>query len=195
MSTVLTPNLQFSNILTGTQQTTWWFTSNFDRTLADRAQAGVSTYTLTGDTVLLLNSTTPPPSARVWVFGGAMSAPATVTYAPNTSQNWALVYNNSGQTLTFRQGLGTTLSVPTASYAIVLFDGAGAGAGVTQFAFKFPVGPGSVSAPSYNFAGYPDVGLYAPFAHALGVAANGVRMAQYYNPSGLYGLNTWGIYQ
>ena len=197
MSTVLTPNLQFQNILTGTQQTTWWFTSNFDRTLADGAEAAVAFYTVTGDMTLLLNGTAPNPSARVWVFNGSPSAPATITYSPNTSQNWALVTNNTGVALTFTQGLGASLVVPPAASAIVLFDGSGAAANVSQFAFKFPVGLGSVAFPSYTFIGYPDVGLYA-FAsglgpHMLGIAANGLQMAGF-SAHTYGGINTWGKY-
>lgn len=198
MSTILTPNLQLQNIVTGTQPTTWWNTSNFDRTLMDEAVAGVTVFPVTGD--MTITAAVSGGSARVWEFTGTPSAPATITYAPNTSKNWVFVINNSSQVLTFTQGMGTTLPVDPVISAILMFDGIGAGANCTQFAFTNAFLPGSVAAPGITFLGFPDVGLYCSggpgVSHLLGVASDGVTMVSFAhsNPSfaSLTGLNTWG---
>lgn len=202
MSTVLTQNLQLQNIVTGTQPTTWWNTENFDRTLEDQAVAGVSEFPVTGDLTLPIQGNIPPASSRVWVFTGSPSVPATITYAPNTSQNWALAINQTGQPLTFSQGSGTTVVLSPGLDVILLFDGTGAAANCTQFNFNPTPGLGSAAVPAYSFTGYTDVGLYGIagpagfFPHAMNFACDGVTMVGFIHshPSfaSQYGLNIWG---
>ena len=197
MSTILTPNLQLQNILRGTQQTTWWSTSNLDRTLVDQAIAGVATWDLTSLTSLVLAvGSTPSPTSRVWIFTGTPPATVAIQFAPNTSQTFALVVNSTPRVLTFSQGSGSTFGVKPANTAVLLFDGKGAAANCTLFNFSFAVGPGSVGAPSYSFLGFPDVGMYVNGVHSLGLAANGVAMARLTATGTISGqpagLNLWG---
>src|SRR5271165_783727 len=199
MSTVLTRNLQLQNIVTGTQPTTWWNTENFDRTLVDQAICAVSSWPVTVNFTITVQSGTPAATARVWIFTGTPPATVTVTFAPNSSQNWAFAINQTTETLIFEQGLGTTISMPTNTSGILIFDGAGAGANVTQLLFNNARGPGTLAAPSYTFVGLPDVGLYVPGIHTLGIAANDVEMAQFKSSGTMSGqpagLNTWGVFQ
>jgi hypothetical protein len=204
MSTTLTHNLLLQNIVTGTQPTTWWNTENVDRTMIDVAVAGVTIYPVTGD--LTITAAVANGSARVWEFTGTPSAPANVTYAPNTSQNWVYAVNNSTQSLTFSQGAGSVLTLLPTLSAILMFDGTGAGANCTQFGFSRIYGPGTVTAPGISFIGFSDVGLYAygvsfsTTTLGMGIAANGVEMVAFNSRAlgplpTIYGLNIWGIFQ
>ena len=198
MGSSFTTNLGLENPAYLSQNNTWGTTENTARTMLDSAIAGRSNWTLSGATftITVPNGTVSSPSAiaPVWLFGGTPGVTCTVTFAPNTAQRFVFVFNNTPNTIIFTQGSGTTATVLSGAANIVFFDGTGAGANAALFATAPTAAPGSVTNPSYSFTGYPDVGLYVPGVHTLGIAANGVEMAQFAaTGAGPTGLNTLGV--
>src|SRR5271157_2759895 len=191
-----TPTLGLENPAYLSQNNTWGVTENTGRTIIEGSRCGIGYFPLTGTTfsISVTNGTPTSATSRTWVFTGTPSGTCTVTWGPNTAPNWVFVFNNSSQTIILKQGSGTVATVLGGTANIVYFDGGGAGANASVFqpgALTQP--PGSVSAPSYSFTGYTDVGLYAPAAHTLGLASNGAAMATFASSgSGPSGLNTLG---
>jgi hypothetical protein len=99
---------------------------------------------------------------------------------PSTVQLYSLQNSTSGAfTLTFRTaGVGSTITVTQGQTAFVVCDGTNVYSTTTNTSSSFTtvsLAPGSVGAPSLNFLGNTNTGLYLPASGQFGVAVNGVQ--------------------
>ena len=134
MASTYTSNLGVEKIGAGEQAGTWGTTTNNNLDIIDRAINGVGAITLSGTSHTLTTSdgTLSEGGNKVLVLGGSPSGTNTITISPNDQDKMYFVHNNSGQTVTFTQGSGGNVSVPTGSKALIFADGAGSGAKVTD---------------------------------------------------------------
>lgn len=103
-----------------------------------------------------------------------------VVVLPSTVQLYSLQNSTSGAfTLTFRTaGLGSTVTVGQGQTALVVCDGTNVYSTTTNTSSSFTsatLAPGSVGAPSLNFQGNTNTGLYLPASNQIGFAINGVN--------------------
>jgi hypothetical protein len=99
---------------------------------------------------------------------------------PSTVQLYSLQNSTSGAfTLTFRTaGVGSTVTVTQGQTAFVVCDGTNVYSTTTNTSSSFTtvsLAPGSVGAPSLNFLGNTNTGLYLPASGQFGFAVNGVQ--------------------
>ena len=97
---------------------------------------------------------------------------------PSTVQLYSLQNSTSGAfTLTFKTaGIGTTVIVGQGQTAFVVCDGTNVYSTTSNTAASFStatLSPGSVGAPSLNFLGNTNTGLYLPASSQIGFAVNG----------------------
>lgn len=103
-----------------------------------------------------------------------------VVVLPSTVQLYSLQNSTSGAfTLTFRTaGLGSTVTVGQGQTALVVCDGTNVYSTTTNTSSSFTsatLAPGSVGAPSLNFQGNTNTGMYLPASNQIGFAINGVN--------------------
>jgi hypothetical protein len=142
MPSTYTANAGIELPANGEQSATWGNTVNDNMTIIDRLTNGVGAITLSGTTHTL---TTTDGSAsdghyNVLVLGGSPSGTNTVTISPNNAEHIYIVKNGSGQTATFTQGSGASVSVVTGTTKIIYCDGAGSGAVVTDVTGSLDLG-------------------------------------------------------
>jgi len=142
MPSTYTANAGIELPANGEQSATWGNTVNDNMTIIDRLTNGVGAITLSGTTHTL---TTTDGSAsdghyNVLVLGGSPSGTNTVTISPNDAEHIYIVKNGSGQTATFTQGSGASVSVVTGTTKIIFCDGAGSGAVVTDVTGSLDLG-------------------------------------------------------
>jgi|14BtaG_2_1085337.scaffolds.fasta_scaffold00397_20 hypothetical protein len=118
---------------TGEQAGTWGTTTNTNFDIIDRLGA-VGDITLSGTTHTLTATDGSASEAQYTLLnlGGTPSGTNTITISPNDLKKFYVVYNGSGQTATFTQGSGASVSVANGASKIIFCDGAGAGAAVTD---------------------------------------------------------------
>ena len=63
---------------------------------------------------------------------GSITATNTVTLAPNTVSKTWVIQNNAGYQVTISQGTGANVVIPNGGIKMLVTDGAGAGAAVTD---------------------------------------------------------------
>ena len=190
-----TQNVGMENPAYLSETNTWGTSLNTSRSIMDNAIAGRATFSLTTTSLAIniTNGTVTPAGSRYWIFTGNPGGVCTIIFGPNTAQNWVFVSNQSGYNLIFQQGSGSTATVLAGAGNIVYFDGTGATANVSLFLPTPTQPPGTVTSPSYSFTGYPDIGLYVPAAHTMGIACLGAKMASFAaSGAGPSGLNTLG---
>lgn len=110
----------------GEQSGTWGTTVNTNMDILDRSINGVLSLTLSGATSTLTTSdgTLSDGHNKLLVLGGSLSAGHTITISPSDAQKIYFVKNDSGQTVTFTQGSGsTTVDVANGDFDIVYADG------------------------------------------------------------------------
>lgn len=142
MASTYTTNNGIEQPGSGEQAGTWGDTTNTNFDLIDRALSGVAAGTnaidLSGSgsahTLSTSDGSLSDGLYRVLEFEGATTA-CTITIDQNDVQKYYIVYNNSGQTLTFTQGSGGDVTVANGDFAIIYADGEGAGAEVTKVVF------------------------------------------------------------
>jgi hypothetical protein len=103
-----------------------------------------------------------------------------VVVLPSTVQLYSLQNSTSGAfTLTFRTaGVGSTVAVGQGQTAFVVCDGTNVYSTTTNTSSSFTtatLAPGSVGAPSLNFLGNTNTGLYLPASSQIGFAVNGTN--------------------
>jgi hypothetical protein len=102
-----------------------------------------------------------------------------IVVLPSTVQLYSLQNSTTGAyTLTFKTAVvgGGTLSVGQNQTAFVVCDGTNVYSATTSTSSSFTsatLTAGSVSAPSLNFTGSTQTGLYLPTSNTLGIAING----------------------
>jgi len=150
MASSYTTNTGIEKPATGEQSGTWGTTTNTNFDIIDRALNGVGAITLSGTTHTLTTSegSLSDGMFKVLVLGGSPSGTNTITISPNTADKLYFVYNNSGQTATFSQGSGASVSITTGSAKIIYADGAGSGAVVSDFTNLLSIGLGGTAITS-----------------------------------------------
>ena len=137
MASTYTSNIGLEKPGTGEQSGTWGTTTNTNFDIIDRAINGVLALSLTGTTTTLTTSdgSLSDGGYKVLVLGGSPSGTNTVTISPNDQDKLYLVKNASGQTATFTQGSGGSVSILNGETAWIFADGAGSGAEVQKASF------------------------------------------------------------
>ena len=135
-----TTNGGIKKIATGDESGTWGNTTNLNFDILDRLTNGVGAITLSGTTHTLTTSdgALSDGQYRVLVLSGSPSGTNTVTVAPNDSQKFYVVKNNSGQSAIFSQGSGANVTVANGNTAFIYCDGAGSGAAVVDLTATIP---------------------------------------------------------
>ena len=135
-----TTNGGITKIATGDESGTWGNTTNLNFDILDRLTNGVGTITLSGTTHTLTTSdgALSDGQYRVLVLSGSPSGTNTITVAPNDSQKFYVVKNNSRQSAIFSQGSGANVTVANGNTAFIYCDGAGSGAAVVDLTATIP---------------------------------------------------------
>jgi hypothetical protein len=126
----------------GEQSGTWGETVNDNMSIIDRLTNGVGSISLSGTTHTLTTTdgTLSDGQYNVLVLGGSPSGTNTITISPNDGEHVYIVKNISGQTATFTQGSGASISVLNNTTKIIYADGAGAGAAVVDITGALDLG-------------------------------------------------------
>ena len=103
-----------------------------------------------------------------------------IVVLPSTVQLYSLQNSTGGAfTLTFKTaGIGSTVTVGQGQTAFVVCDGTNVYSTTTNTSSAFTsatLAPGSVSAPSLNFQGNTNTGMYLPASNQIGFAVNGTN--------------------
>jgi len=117
-------------IADGEQSGTWGQTTNTNWQLMEEMVAGVVSIPLTSSTYTLTTTDGATSNGRhaVIIFTGSPGSTCVVTVSPNDMQKVYHILNNSNQTVTVKQGTGTSVDITANTSAIVYCDGGGAGA-------------------------------------------------------------------
>jgi len=111
---------------------------------------------------------------------------------PSTVQLYSLQNVTTGSyTVTFKTaGSGTTLTVNQGQTAFAICDGTNVYSTTSNTASSgtFTANVGSATAPSINFSGNTNTGLYLPASNTIGFTVNGTQAATL-TASGLYVAN------
>jgi hypothetical protein len=116
----------------GEQATTWGATTNTNWELIEELATGGVSLTLTGATYTLTTSDGATSNGRhaVITFTGTPGATCVVTVSPNDMQKLYFIRNTSDQTVTMKQGTGSTVDIEAGKNTVVWCDGSGAAANV-----------------------------------------------------------------
>lgn len=103
-----------------------------------------------------------------------------IVVLPSTVQLYSLQNSTSGPfSLTFKTaGIGSTVTVGQGQTALVVSDGTNVYSTTSNTSSSFTsatLAPGSVGAPSLNFQGNTNTGLYLPASNQIGFAINGAN--------------------
>jgi hypothetical protein len=118
----------------GEQATTWGNTTNTNWELIEELATGGVSIALTAATYTLTTTDGATSNGRhaVITFTGSPGATCVVTVDPNDMQKLYFVRNSSDQTVTMKQGTGSTVDVESGKNKVVWCDGAGAAANVVD---------------------------------------------------------------
>lgn len=123
-------------ISTGDESGTWGDSTNNNFDIIDRAANGFASIALTSTSYTLSLSTTAVLSDghyKAIKFTGTPGGTCTVTLEQNNKARLYMILNSTNQTLSITQGSGANVTISATKSAIVLADGAGSGAAVTDF--------------------------------------------------------------
>lgn len=117
-------------IADGEQSGTWGQTTNTNWQLMEEMVAGVVSIPLVASTYTLTTTDGATSNGRhaVVIFTGTPGSTCVVTVSPNDMQKVYHILNNSNQTVTIKQGTGTSVDITANTSAIVYCDGGGTGA-------------------------------------------------------------------
>lgn len=118
----------------GEQSTTWGDTTNTNWELIEELATGGVSIALSSSTYTLTTTDGATSNGRhaVITFTGSPGATCVVTVSPSDMQKIYFVRNDSNQTVTMKQGTGTTVDIAAGRVGTVFCDGAGSGADVTS---------------------------------------------------------------
>jgi len=131
-------DLRLKEITTGDEDGTWGISTNTNLSLiADAFSLGTKQMAANADETFTMPDATADGTRALYLkitSAVSLTATRTVTLAPNTvSKVWIIENATSGsQSITIKQGSGATVTVATGAIAMVVSDGAGAGAAVTN---------------------------------------------------------------
>ena len=123
-------------ISTGDESGTWGDSTNNNFDIIDRAANGFVSIALSSTSYTLSLSTTAVLSDghyKAVNFTGTPGGTCTVTLEQNNKARMYMIVNSTNQSLSITQGSGANVTIAATKSAIVLADGAGSGAAVTDF--------------------------------------------------------------
>ena len=123
-------------ISTGDESGTWGDSTNNNFDIIDRAANGFVSIALSSTSYTLSLSTTAVLSDghyKAINFTGTPGGTCTVTLEQNDKARMYMIVNSTNQSLSITQGSGANVTIAATKSAIVLADGAGSGAAVTDF--------------------------------------------------------------
>jgi len=124
-------------ITTGDEAGTWGSSTNVNLQILDRAANGFESIALSSTTYTLALSAQPSSAEnghyKAIKFTGTPGGTCTVTLAQNDKARMYMLLNSTNQALIITQGSGGNVTLEVGKGAIVLADGAGSGAAVTDF--------------------------------------------------------------
>ncbi len=124
-------------ITTGDEAGTWGSSTNVNLQILDRAANGFESIALSSTTYTLTLSAQPSSAEnghyKAIKFTGTPGGTCTVTLAQNDKARMYMLLNSTNQALIITQGSGGNVTLEVGKGAIVLADGAGSGAAVTDF--------------------------------------------------------------
>lgn len=124
-------------ITTGDEAGTWGSSTNVNLQILDRAANGFESIALSSTSYTLALSAQPSSAEnghyKAIKFTGTPGGTCTVTLAQNDKARMYMLLNSTNQALIITQGSGGNVTLEVGKGAIVLADGAGSGAAVTDF--------------------------------------------------------------
>ena len=123
-------------ISTGDESGTWGDSTNNNFDIIDRASNGFVSIALSATSYTLELSTTSVLSDghyKAIKFTGTPSGTCTVTLQQNDKARIYMILNSTNQSLSITQGSGANVTIAADKSAVILADGAGSGAAVTDF--------------------------------------------------------------
>lgn len=123
-------------ITTGDESGSWGSSTNNNFDIIDRAANGFVSIALSSTSYTLALSTTAVLSNghyKAVRFTGTPGGTCTVTLEQNDKARMYMILNSTNQSLSITQGSGANVTILADKSAIILADGAGSGAAVTDF--------------------------------------------------------------
>ena len=123
-------------ISTGDESGTWGNSTNNNFDIIDRASNGFASIALSSTSYTLELSTTAVLSNghyKAIKFTGTPGGTCTVTLQQNDKARIYMILNSTNQSLSITQGSGANVTIAADKSAVILADGAGSGAAVTDF--------------------------------------------------------------
>jgi len=124
-------------ITTGDEAGTWGSSTNVNLQILDRAANGFESIALSSTTYTLTLSSQPSSAEdghyKAIKFTGSPGGTCTVTLSQNDKARVYMILNSTNAALIITQGSGANVTIEVGKGSIVLADGAGSGAAVTDF--------------------------------------------------------------
>ena len=124
-------------ITTGDEAGTWGSSTNVNLQILDRAANGFESIALSSTTYTLTLSAQPSSAEnghyKAIKFTGSPGGTCTITLAQNDKARVYMILNSTDENLIITQGSGGNVTIEVGKGSIVLADGAGSGAAVTDF--------------------------------------------------------------
>jgi len=124
-------------ITTGDEAGTWGSSTNINLQILDRAANGFESIALSSTTYTLTLSAQPSSAEnghyKAIKFTGSPGGTCTITLAQNDRARVYMILNSTDAALIITQGSGANVTIEVGKGSIVLADGAGSGAAVTDF--------------------------------------------------------------
>jgi len=127
-------DLRLKEIATGDESGTWGTSTNTNLELIGEAFS-VGTEALSDastGTITVQDGASDAARAMNMKLSGSLSQACTVTLAPNTLSKVWCIENNAGAAVTLTQGTGANVVIPNGGIRMVVTDGAGSGAAITD---------------------------------------------------------------
>ena len=137
MASTYVNDLRLEEIATGEQSGTWGNTTNTNLELiAEAFGFGTEAITTNADThtTTVADGATDPGRALYIKYTGTLDSTCTITIGPNTMSRVHIIENatSGSQDIAISQGSGSNVTVPNGAVKVVILDGAGSGAAVTD---------------------------------------------------------------
>ena len=147
---VYTNDLRLKEIVTGDESGTWGTSTNTNLELiAEAWGSGSEGITGTSHTIEMADGAADAARAYSLTLTGSTTATNTVTLAPNSVNKTWVIQNSAGYQVTISQGTGANVIIPNGGIKMIVCDGAGAGAAVTDV-LDMTGGTGNVGLGSGN---------------------------------------------
>jgi hypothetical protein len=145
MASTYVNDLRLEEMATGDQSGSWGDTTNTNLELITEAfGSGTEAITTNADThtTTVADGATDPGRALYIKYTGTLDSTCTITIGPNTMNRVHIIENatSGSQDIAISQGSGANVTVPNGAVKVVILDGAGSGAAVTDALVDLDVG-------------------------------------------------------